>query len=487
MRVTVAGLAPWIVAWVFLGSLLCRSVTATDQSRSDTQGGVPKDTADPRTMLPRGVRVGEIQFDATLELYLPTPRARMLLFARYWVSPDAVHVELLWVEPQWNPVPFPWLPAVMSISHTKDRFRAEHSLWGFKEDQPAPSEPRGLFEPKLGDYPIPEMRFAYQTAQRRRVTEADLASQYAVAGQSGVYAKAIEGPNKAPGQLRIALGANRLDLAVLQSGKEKPAKAIRYRTERREGRTVLLGQEVDLPERFIPVGPTSLQMDIDGKQATLTQLPARYHLGGRKCRVVYEEHLLGGTHVSLPKEITVSTGDGKVLLRRAKMLAVTRVPEGSTAAVVASRDHVKLAYPQWEIESRFRERAVTYWLKGPGELSPAHRNELKQWAAEFRKLAAAAPTTCDRLRYRQMSILAAIHLGDGDLLAKDIGPYLEAIHECASDDLLLHAARELIRLVKRWKQPDLEKQIETVVPREASRVLGKDVAGEFSSVPTQFP
>jgi len=90
-----------------------------------------------------GEKVAGLQFDATFELLFPVRNQPMglggsgnVLFARCWVLPGRIRVEITWAEPLWFGSELPWYLPTTVVRQTPEEFSVSRP-------RPEPSDCRG--------------------------------------------------------------------------------------------------------------------------------------------------------------------------------------------------------------------------------------------------------------------------------------------------------------------------------------------------------
>lgn len=286
-------------------------------------------------------RLGAVFFDATIELNAPICRTYVVLFVRYWVSRDFYRVAVVWAEPHAGSVNFPTYPPTLNLVSDPNTFRISHQLVHTYDGVFAkPVGERGPFKDRFNVYRLSNIRFGEQEA---------------------------------------------LDLRVRMNDMRRPADA-----NGQDGAARPRSQTILLPERPITVaftgeGPT---ITIGGQKRRYRELETIDLAGGRKLILDYQPIELRGRAVSLPQRIEVYTGDGKQLLRSARLFnCVPSEADAEQARQSAER------FSQFDPnEVRCRDVLIKYWLKSRSELATEDIETLEQLRTRFAQRPAASTT-----------------------------------------------------------------------------------------------
>ena len=207
-----------------------------------------------------------------------------------------------------------------------------------------------------------------------------------------------------------------------------------------------------LPERPITVafggeGPT---ITIAGQKRRYPQLEIMDPPGGRKCIVDYQAVELGGCAVDLPSRIEVYTGDGRLLLRCARMYNVTDREE-SPEQVGKSVEQFSFFDPN---EIRCRDLLIKYWLKSRSEVAKDDIEILERLRKHFAEESPKATTVGEQLKRVNMLLQGDWMLDDPNGLKEDFREYMRLLRSNGLGRMILYGGENLIETTARWGQPD---------------------------------
>jgi hypothetical protein len=274
--------------------------------------------------VPKYNKIDVLQFDSIIELNAPLCRTHVVLFARYWVSPELYRMAVVWAEPHAGSLNFPIFPRSLNVASDPEAFRIEHQFQHMYDGvYPRPIGERGPFRHQFNSYYFSDIRFAEQDALDMRIYSSDIGQLK----KTGIYDVNVLEPDdrsvQEPSRLSVRANKDRLDELSLFDTEGKQLKSIEY--QYKDGGQ-LHKQIVLLPERPIKVGfkgkgPT---ITIGGEEQQYSELETTHHQGGRKCIVDYKPIEIAGRTKTLPCRITVYSGDGNRILRSAKLYNFTR-------------------------------------------------------------------------------------------------------------------------------------------------------------------
>ena len=395
-------------------------------------------------------KVAMLQFDSIIELNAPLCRTHVVLFARYWVSPELYRMAVVWAEPHAGSLNFPIFPRSLNVASDPEAFRIEHQFRHMYDGVfPRPLSRRGPFLHKFNSYYFSDIRFAEQDALDMRIHNSDIGPLK----KTGIYdinvPKMSDGSGQKPARLSVRAANGRLDELCLLDAEGKLLKSIEY--EYKDGGQ-LHKQSVLLPERPITVGfkgkgPT---ITIGGEKHQYSQLETTHHQGGRKCIVDYQPIEIAGHTTTLPWRITVYSGDGNRILRSAKLYNFNQRQ--------ISTDQLEEAAKRFSFldgdETMCREMLLKYWLKDPSEVDQADVKTLEQLQAHFAEKSTADMTSGEQLRRVNILLQLDWMLGYMPQLERDFREYLSLL---ASNDLgrmVLVGGQHAVEMTSRWGQLD---------------------------------
>jgi hypothetical protein len=413
----------------------------------------------PAESAPAPDKVATLRFDAIVELNAPLCRTHVVLFARYWVSPEFYRVAIVWAEPHAGSLNFPIYPPTLNVVSDRKAFRIENQIHHIYDGAfPKPLGRRGPFRHKFNSYYFSDIRFAEQDALDLRIGAVDIGplKKTGEADAERIFDVNLPGPGDGSGQkparLSVRAANGRLDELRLLDVEEGLLKSIRYEYKEQKDGGQLHKQIVLLPERPITVGfrgkgPT---ITIGGEKRQYSQLETTHHQGGRKCIVDYQPIEISGRQVSLPVHINVYSGDENRILRSAKLYNFTHCQ--------ISTDQLKEAAERFSFldgdETKCREMLLKYWLKDPAEIAQADVKTLERLRAHFAERSAAGMTAGEQLR--RVSILLQLDwmLGYMPQLERDFREYLSLLVSNDLGRMVLVGGQNAIEMTSRWGQLD---------------------------------
>jgi len=342
-------------------------------------------------------------FDVVMELNAPLCRTYVVLFARCWVSPDFYRVAVVWAEPHAGSLNFPIYPPTLNVVSDPNSFGISHQLVHTYDGVFAkPLGARGPFRYRFNSYPLSEIRFGEQEALDLRIQIAD-----------------IRPPADANGQ----------------------GQATRPKRQ-----TVLLAQR-PITVAFTGKGPS---IRIGGEERRYKELETVDYAGGRKFILDYQPIEIRGRAVALPSRIDVYTGDGKQLLRCARLSNWT--PCDLTGEQVGkSAEQFSLFDPN---ETRCRDLLLKYWLKSRSEVAKDDIETLEGLRKHFAQQPAASTTTGEQLKRVNMLLQVDWMLDDPNGLDEDFREYTRLLRSNGLGRMVLFGGENLIETTIRWGQPD---------------------------------
>jgi len=350
-----------------------------------------------------GEKSGAVCFDAVIELNAPLCRTFVALFVRFWVWPDSYRLAVVWAEPHEGSLNFPIYPPTLNIFSDPNSFRISHQLVHTYDGAFAkPLGARGPFRHRFNSYPFSEIRFAEQES---------------------------------------------LDLRMRIAGAQMPADA-----NGQDGAPRARSQTILLPERPITVafqgeGPT---ITIGGQKRRYKELETTDRAGGRKVVLDYQPVDIRGRSVSLPTRIEVYTGDGRQLLRSARLFNCASCPL-TTEEVRQSAERFRRFDPN---EVRCRDLLIKYWLKSRSEVAQDDVEALKQLRRDFAEPPAPPATIGEKLKRVNMLLQVDWMLDDPNALAGDFREYTRLLRSNGLGRMVLFGGENVIETTSRWGQPD---------------------------------
>lgn len=395
-----------------------------------------------------------LRFDAIIELNAPLCRTYVVLFARYWVSPESYRAAVVWAEPHAASLNFPMYPPTLNLVSDPNSFSIAHQFQHMYDGVfPKPLGKRGVFRHTFNVYYVSDIRFAEQEALNLRIhasdiqplneTGADAEQVFDVSAQRG-----SDQCRREPAQVRVRGSKDRIDELRLLDAEGELLKSVQYEYTQQKGTRLLHRQNVLLPERPITVAfkgkaPT---ITIAGEKRRYSQLETTHHEGGRKCIVDYQPVEIGGRVVPLPVHITVYLGDGNRVLRSARLYNFTHCEQ--------SPDQVKKSAEQFSLfdsnERKCRELLLKYWLKEPTDVNQADVAILQQLRTHFANQSVASMTVGQQIRRANVLLQLDWMLGRASGLEKHFQQYLSLLTVNDLGRTALFGGQTTIETTIRW-------------------------------------
>jgi len=406
-------------------------------------------------------KVAMLRFDAIVELNAPLCRTHVVLFARYWVSPEVYRAAVVWAEPHAGSLNFPIYPPTLNVVSDREAFRVEHQFKHMYDGVfPRPLGQRGAFLHKFNSYHFSDIRFAEQEALNLRIQASDIQPLKKADGPDGERVFKVSAPRASgePKQYLAKLSFHttkgRLDELRLLDAEGGLLQSVEYEyTNQKDKKSQLHRQNVLLPQRPITVGfkgkgPT---ITIAGEKRRYSELEATHHQGGRKCMVDYQPMEIGGRRVPLPVRITVYRADAKLVLRSARLYNFTHCE--------LSADDVKKSAEQFSFfdrnEIKCRELLLKYWVKEPADVAQADRKTLEQLRTHFADKFVAGLTIGEQLRHVNVLLQLDWMLGHTAGLERDFQRYVYLLAVNDLDRMVLVGGQHAIEMTIRWGQIDV--------------------------------
>ncbi len=408
---------------------------------------------------PKGVKLAAtVRFDAVIELNAPLCRTHVVIFARYWVSPEAYRAAVVWAEPYAGSLNFPVYPPTLNVAADPKAFSIAHQFQHMYDGAfTTPIGPRGPFYHKFNSYHLSDIRFAHQDALDLRIRLDDIGLLKNAAlptGERTLDVSRTPGNDKAaadPAKLKVRAAEGRIEQLQLLASDGALLKSIGYEYAKHNDTTLLQKQNVLLPERPITVGfkGQGPKITIDGQTRQYSQLRTAHHAGGRKCIVEYQPVEIAGRNVPLPARITVYTADGKSILRSARLFNYT-TSKLTPEQIKKAADEFSLFDPDL---AKSRELLIKYWLRDPKDIPRADAATLERLHARFSREAPAANTPGQKLRRVNVLMKTDWMLGDSPRLETHFKHYLSLLADNHLDRMILFGGRNIIDTTLRWGQP----------------------------------
>ena len=416
-----------------------------------------------------------MRFDATIELNAPLCGTHAVLFARYWVSPDLYRVAVVWAEPHAGSPNFPIYPPTSNVVSDREAFRIDNQFQhNYDGVFPRPLGRRGVFYHKFNVYYFSDIRFAEQEALNLRIHANDIQPLKNTGGLDGeqVFDVSARRPGDECRQALTRLGVRategRLDELRLLDAEGGLLKSVEYEYTNQKDGNQLHKQTVLLPELPITVGfkGKGPAITIAGEKRRYKQFEAAHHPAGRKCIVNYQPIKINGRPVSLPARIIVYSGDGKSILRSARLY--------NFSDSELSADQLKKSAEQFSLfesnEIKCREMLRKYWLKDKADVAQADVKTMEQLHTHFAHKPAAPMNVGQKLRRANMLLQLDWILGHRPRLERDFREYVSLLTANDLNQMIFVGGKHAIELTIRWGQLALaDKLIETWLDAAVSR------------------
>jgi hypothetical protein len=364
----------WVVAVFFqcLPSVICGEGAVSD------------------VRLPVGRKIsGSIEFDCVVRINAPIAQTDSLFFIHYMVSADAIAYDIIWAEPSWEHLNFPYPPFGMSMYADKSQFLLYNAWNDVKWEKDISTERRGIFSNICNDYNIEDAGFAYQSAIEQRLFLADkpsfikstdheimkrysktLSVEQQIAGYRYNISSLLPIDRKTKRDIKICL-ESALPKSVsfrllLENPRQYKEQSFSYdESDNLDSVYAVLWEET------IPVTGFNIQVRTnkfpDG--VFIRQIPALYRRGNRGVLVNFKNTNIGGESVDLPSKIWVHHGTKfEQISARPKHVTLRNVTFDNYRRTPESVSHEKLGQhftrdPFFMDEQKFRSLLVRYWLK----------------------------------------------------------------------------------------------------------------------------
>jgi len=400
-----------------------------------------------------------VRFDAILELNAPLCRTYVVLFVRYWVSQDSYRLAVTWAEPHTGSLNFPIYPSTLAIFSDPNSFEMSHQLvHTYDGVSVKPIGHRGPFRHRFNSYALPDIRFTEQETLDLCVRLSDIHPLIDASGDSGervldmLYPQSTAPRKDDLAKMTVRATGPRVDEVILVDSDGQLLKTVQYEYSGQQEARRLNRQTMLLPERPITVafkgeGPS---ITIGSEKRRYPQLEIMDPPGGRKCIVDYQRVELGGRAVTLPNRIEVYTGDGKQLLRRARIYNVTSCEE--TAEQVGKSAERFSHFDANEI--RCRDLLIKYWLQNRSEMVRDDIDTLEDLRKHFGQQPAASTTVGEQLKRVNMLLQVDWILDDPNGLNEGFRAYTRLLQSNGLGRMVLFGGENLIETTSRWGQPD---------------------------------
>ncbi len=396
-----------------------------------------------------------IRFDALLRIRQPEFGSAIALYARYWVTRDAIRTEVVWCEPHWNSVNYGYYPVSLLVRSDKDTFTVANSVRGKKWSYSKPAGPRGVFSRKFNDYPVGDLRYTEEESLSGRVLSGDV--HRAAGSAEGKDACTYYYPETAR-RSYDCLSVKKTDGLLRELALAGPAnvqpKSIEYSYDISGDSPRLAKEAVTLHEHSILVGGTeALDLTVNGKRVRYSTWPTDYHRGGRDCSVTYRTVPLAGKRANVPVSIKVSRKTDGRFLRGAEMTGFTLL-DGEDRRILASPEASRYSRYTFD-ESLWRALVIRNWLKDSNDITAEDQKTFKRLGQAFGALQQDDGDPGHRLKHTHMLCMVNMMLGRNDESIECFRRYLGILKDSRQYWMMLVGGQEFINLAIRWRKMGL--------------------------------
>jgi hypothetical protein len=397
---------------------------------------------------------GEIRFDATIMLNAPISQTKIGMFLRYYVSSHDIAYELIWTEPAWLSINFPYPPFDLYGHITLSNYHLFAAPHQKKWDYSLYGSSRGVFKHVLNNYQIEDQRYAFIEYQVTKFTEEDLFNvkenrlaklrpitsfpQYSTfynISQSSLNIKRTERYDK---DIKNVITAEKNLNYVCQNGQLKEIQA-------------------ELKEYSTPAGGFTVDVQTsNNKRYKLSRIPVTFHKGGRICTVSYfTEKKEFGFPIQLPQKIVVKSKNTDTDLRWAKLSNYKKIPKGT----VANQKELLMQSFDYDFElldKKYRDLSLKYWFVPVSSVLQEDIDWLRQFANVSAKKFDGEKSDVKKLKYLNRWVLSDMLSGNTDRIVKISLPlYLSILRENNLGEIELVGLSDLIQLFVTRKEKEV--------------------------------
>jgi hypothetical protein len=322
---------------------------------------------------------GEVQFDATLILNSPVTQTKVVLFLRYYVSSQDIAYDLLWAEPAWMSVNFPYPPFDLYGRVNSSQFQLLATPHQKHWDNQLPDSSRGVFSHVLNSYQIEDQRFAFIEYLVTKLTKKDLLN---VKENQLVKLRPISAFPKYSARYDFSQDSLKINRTEVYDDSNQSTivseKILNYVYKNGSIDQI----RAELKEYHAPAGGFTVDVKTKNNQNyKLSRIPALYHKQGRICTVDYlTEKEEFAQPIQLPRNITVKYGEPKsnTILRQARIYNYKKIPKGTVANQKEQLTHFDSDFES--LDRKYRDLSNKYWYEQVSAVSQEDMNWLKQFA-----------------------------------------------------------------------------------------------------------
>ncbi|MDR1382868.1 MAG: hypothetical protein LBJ67_03330 [Planctomycetaceae bacterium] len=432
--------------------------TQTQEREAVAQGRSLSPIPDPvhkKNIYPIGRNIdSEIQFEATVMLNTPISQTKTGMFLNYYVSPRDIAYEIVWTEPAWISINFPY-PAFDLYGHiTPSRYRLFAAPHQKKWDYDLSGSSRKVFTHVLNNYKIEDQRYAFIEYLVTRFTERDL---FNVIENRLVKLRPITSfprysvfYNISPDCLNIKRTERYDEVAKNVITSEKRLNYVYQNGQLEE-------IQAELAEHSIPAGGFTVNVQAPkGKHYKLVRIPVVFHKGGRICTVSYfTEKKEFDFPIQLPQNIIVRNKNLDVgdCLRWAKLSNYKKIPKGTVANTKELLAHFDSDFEL--LDKKYRELSLKYWYLPVSSVSQEDISWLRHFADICAEKFDKERSDARKLKYLNRWLLSDMLSGNIDRIVDISLPlYLSILKDNNLAEIELVGLSDLIHLFTTRKEKD---------------------------------
>jgi len=394
-----------------------------------------------------------VQCDGLSEIYSPLTSAYLALYGRYRVEPSRQHVDIIWCEPHWNDPAFPCYPVSLVVDSGADAFVASNSIRGRSWREAKPTGEREILSLAPKDYQIPDLRFAERDAEATAILVDDFSGLDL--SMDGEHKVSITDSTRSVAAAKVTVANGKVTRMEVLDKAGKCAKALEYvYGPSSDGAAQIQEVLVTIPETCLPAkaNPGEVVVTIDNVPQELRDFAISYHVGGRTCRVKYDDVILGALHTRFPVSIEVRNAATHQFLRSVSLSGFA-CAEPEVSSDPGGR--VLTAFPFDADAMRWRDFEQKYWLMKSDEITEDDRQELLKLRETFlRGLDNDGPEGL-HLRHLHFVCIIELLLDDEASLLAHLEEYADHFLKRSQERLVLFWGDDFFHLAVRWPKPSL--------------------------------
>lgn len=416
------------------------------------------------TIIPTGIDIGPVRFDAILELNAPGADTHVVLFVRYWVTPEHYSASVVWAEPHAGNLNYATYPVTTSISSDLQHFNLHNQIYkSYDTTFTKPVEDQYVFTYINNDYDIKDMRYADSEALKSRIYLSDVPQSEKKVEDCWRTLK-LQGFDKQENSSRTVREISthevngRINAIKLYSTGGQLLKDVEYEYSK-DNKFEISTLNIVSPECSILVGSkdTKAKVLLENKDVrSYTSWPAKNHVGGRRCIVQFGDVRVNDAIARLPQRITVYNNEKNNMLRSAKLFNFVPIKESDPELGM-----VKTFADFNADEMAWRKMVLKCWLRSPTQVSSEDANSMWQLCQKFSDKAAQDSSPGRVLRRINMLMMLDLMQGNKAALSEHFQDYLDYLIVNDLKYMALVGGQHMIDLASRWKQyPVADKLLE---------------------------